>query len=471
LATSYLKKHRISKGLSILQSIRDRLDYGKDPDKTRDGELIAAYMCDPETAAAEFVLAKAEYKAITGREQKRDSNVLLYQIRQSFPQGEVDAETALEIGYNFALRWTKGKHAFFVVSHIDRPHSHIHIYYNSTSLDCTRKFRDFWGSARAVQRLSDRICLENGLSIITDPKPKSKGKYKHYGEWLGDQKPQSFQESLKAQIDTCLAQKPESFNAFLQAMTVAGYEVKHGRGGAISFRIEGQENFTRLRSSTLGKGYGSEDIQAVIEGRIPAPKTEQRHSPKINLIVDIQSKMRAGKGLAYEQWAKIHNLKQMAAALQYLQEHDLLEYEQLEQRAEELTDRFHALADWIKSIETTMNINAELKGAIVDYAKTRTIFEGYKAAKYSNKYLAEHETDIQIYRAAQATFRRILNGAKLPKMDTLKKESQQLRIEKNATYREYRAAKKDMQDIITAKHNIDHLLSLTEQQKSKEMER
>jgi len=305
LATSYLKKHRVSKGLSILQSIRDRLDYGKDPNKTRDGELIAAYMCDPETAAAEFVLAKAEYKAITGREQKRDGNVLLYQIRQSFPQGEVDAETALEIGYNFALRWTKGKHAFFVVSHIDRPHPHIHIYYNSTSLDCTRKFRDFWGSARAVQRLSDRICLENGLSIITDPKPKSKGKYKHYGEWLGDQKPPSFQECLKAQIDTCLAQKPESFDAFLQAMTAAGYEVKHGRGGAISFRIEGQDNFTRLRSSTLGTGYGSEDIQAVIEGRIPVPKAEQRHSPKINLIVDIQSKMRAGKGPAYEQWAKI----------------------------------------------------------------------------------------------------------------------------------------------------------------------
>jgi len=471
LATSYLKKHRVSKGLSILQSIRDRLDYGKDPNKTRDGELIAAYMCDPETAAAEFVLAKAEYKAITGREQKRDSNVLLYQIRQSFPQGEVDAETALEIGYNFALRWTKGKHAFFVVSHIDRPHPHIHIYYNSTSLDCTRKFRDFWGSARAVQRLSDRICLENGLSIIADPKPKSKGKYKHYGEWLGDQNPPSFRERLKAQIDTCLAQKPESFDAFLQAMTAEGYEIKHGRGGAISFRIEGQENFTRLRSSTLGTGYGSEDIQAVIEGRIPAPKAEQLHPPKINLIVDIQSKMRAGKGPAYEQWAKIHNLKQMAAALQYLKEHDLLEYGQLEQRAEELTDRFHALAHKIKSIEATVGTNTELKSAIVDYAKTRPIFEGYKAAKYSNKYLAEHETDLQLYRAAQATFRRILNGAKLPKMDTLKQESQQLRVEKNSAYREYRAAKKDMQDIITAKHNIDHLLSLTDQQKNKEMER
>ena len=148
-----------------------------------------------------------------------------------------------------------------------------------------------------------------------------------------------------------------------------------------------------------------------------------------------------------------------------------MEYGQLEQRAEELTDRFHALADQIKSIEATMSINAELKGAIVDYAKTRTVFEDYKVAKYSNKYLAEHEADIQLYRAAQATFRRVLDGAKLPKMDMLKKGFQQLRVEKNAAYREYRAAKKDMQDIITTKHNIDHLLSLTDQQKNKEMER
>ena len=475
LATSYLQKRHIDAGSSILQSMKKSIDYGKNLYKTRGGELITTYMCDPETADVEFLLSKAKYKAITGREQKRDADVLLYQMRQSFPPGEVDAETALKLAYDFALRWTKGKHAFIVMSHIDRPHSHTHVYYNSTSLDCTRKFRDFWGSARAVQRLSDRICLENGLSIVTDRKPKSKGKYKHYGEWLGDNRQPSFKERLKAQIDACLAEKPESFEAFLEVMTAAGYEVIHGRGGALSFRIEGQERPTRLRSSTLGKGYGPENIQAIIKGHAPLPgsriKRPQQIPPKVNLIVDIQAKMRTGKGPAYEQWAKVHNLKAMAVALQFLRENDLLEYTQLEQRAAEIADHFHVLSDKIKSLETAMNTNGELRAAMIDYAKTRPIFEGYKAAKYSNKYLAEHEADIQRYRAAQATFKRVLAGVKLPKMDTLKRETQRLRTEKSTAYREYRAAQESMRNVLTAKANIDHLLSLTDSRKNKDKER
>ena len=385
--------------------------------------------------------------------------------------GEIDHDGALEIGYETAMRWTKGKHAFFVVSHSDRPHPHVHIYYNSTALDCTRKFRDFLGSGRAFRRLSDRVCIEHGLSYIVNPKPKSKGKFQHYGEWQGDNKLPTFQERLKAQIDICLSDKPPSMEAFLQAMAAAGYEVKHGRGGAISFRIQGQDRFTRLRSSTLGKGYGPEDILAVIEGRAAPTEGRSGASRRVNLIVDIQAKMRAGKGPAYEKWATIYNLKQMAAALQYLQENGLMDYEQLEQKAAAATDRFHSLSDSIKTTEAAMNVNAELKAAIVDYAKTRPIFEGYKAARYSKKYLAEHEADIATHRAARATMDRLLNGGKLPKMDTLKTDFQKLAADKKVAYREYRAAKKDMQEVITAKHNIDHLLGLTDAQKNKEMER
>ena len=400
-----------------------------------------------------------------------DADVLCYQIRQSFVPGEVDAETALKIGYDFAMRWTKGKHAFFVVSHTDRSHPHVHIYYNSTTLDCTRKFRDFIGSARAIRRLSDRICLENGLSCIAHPKLHSKGKYQHYGQWRGDSRPPTFQKRLKAQIDICLAGNPPDMDAFLQAMSVAGFEVKRGRGGVISFRTEGQKRFTRLRSSTLGEGYGQEDIQAVIEGRAAPSKGRAGTPHKVNLIINIQSRMRAGKGPAYERWAKVFNLKQIAATLQYLQENDLLEYEQLEKKATEAADRFHTLSDQIKSIEGAMSVNAELKAAIVDYAKTRPVFDGYKAAKYSKKYLAEHEAEITVYRAARATFQRVLSGAKLPKMDALKEEYQKLAATKRAAYKEYRAVRKDMQEVVTAKSNIDHLLGLTDAQKNKEMER
>jgi len=478
MATTRIIKHYISKGHTIAKSLSDRFKYGQNPNKTKNSELITAYMCDHKTADAEFLLSKAQYKAITGREQKQDEDVLCYQIRQSFKVGEVDHETALKIGYDFAMRWTKGRHAFFVASHVDRPHPHIHIYYNSTTLDCTRKFRDFKGSARAVRRLSDRICYENGLSIIENPKPRSKGKYKHYGEWLGDNKPTSFKEQLKKSIDNALQQEPQNFDAFLDSMSEAGFKHKWRRG-ALSFCTDGQKKYTRLRASTLGDGYGLEDIQAVIEGRdsLPIIRAESSQAvnatptPKVNLIVDIQEKMRAGKGAAYERWAKIHNLKAMATALQFLQENKLLEYEHLGQRATEVTDRFHSLSDEIKSIESALNVNAELRVAMIDYAKTRAVFEGYKNAKYSNAYLAEHETDIQKYRTSQATFKRLLNGAKLPKMEELKSNYRKLSAEKSAAYKEYREARKSMQDIVTTKANIDHLLELTAPQKNKEVER
>ena len=471
MAATYFKTHHISKGETIAQSMKDRFDYGQNPEKARGGELIAAYLCDPETADAEFLLSKARYKAITGREQKKDTDILCYQIRQAFVPGEITPEDANRIGYETAMRWAKGKHAFFVATHIDRQHIHNHIYYNSTTLDCTRKFRDFLGSARAVRRLSDRICLENGLSYIAHPKLHSKGKFKHYGQWRGDNGLPTFQKRLKTQIDICLADKPPDMDAFLRAMAKAGYEVKHGRSGVISFRAEGQERFTRLRSSTLGKGYGQEDIQTIIEGRAAPSGNRAETTRKVNLIIDIQSRMKSGKGPAYERWTKIFNLKQMAATLQYLQENGLLEYEQLEKRATEGADRFHVLSEQIKSIEGAMSANEELKAAIVDYAKTRPVFNGYKDAKYSKKYLAEHEGEIALYRAAQDTFRRVLSGAKLPKMDALKAEYQKLAAEKRAAYKEYHAVRKDMQEVVTAKANIDRLLGLTDAQKNKEMER
>ena len=464
-------EHVIFVKKTIAQTLKDGFDYGKNPHKTRNGELIIAYMCDPETADVEFLLSKAQYKAITGRDQKKEKDILYYHHRQSFAPGEIDHDTALKVGYDLAMRWTKGNHSFFVVSHMDRPHPHVHIYHNSTTLDCTRKFRDFLGSARAFRRLSDRICLENNLSIIRNPRLKSKGKYKHYGEWLGSDKPPTFQERLKAAIDAALSEHPTDFNAFLTAMAAAGYEYKWGRGGVLSFRTEGQERFTRLRASTLGDGYGLEDIRAIIKGSASLPESRTVTPRKINLIIDIQSKMKAGKGPAYAKWATIYNLKAMAAALQYLQENDLLDYEQLEKKAAEASDRFHVLSDKIKSVEAAMNINAELKAAMVDYARTRPVFEEYKAKKYSRKYLAGHEADIQLYRAAQDTFRRVLNGAKLPKMDALKAEYKQLLAEKNAAYKEYREVRRDMKEVVTAKANIDHLLGLTDVQKNKEMER
>ena len=458
-----------NEGETIAAAIKDCLDYGKNPEKT-EGKYISAYECDPVTVADEFLLAKASYKAATGREQKKETDVLCYQIRMAFYPGEITPKEANRIGYELAMRWTKGRHAFLVTTHTDKKHIHCHIYYNSTSLDCSRKFRNFWGSSFALRRLSDRLCLENGLSIVENPKPRSQSKYKHYGEWQKERKrPLNFQERLCLAIDTALAKRPASLEEFLDLMKQAGYEVKKVRGGGLSFRLPGggQDRFTRLRASTLGEGYDLKDILTAIEGGTERRRPER----KISLAVDIQAKLAEGKGPGYERWAKVFNLKQMAAALAYLQDNGLTEYSQLEQKAEEASDRFHALSGQIKQTETALKANMELKAATVQYAKTRPVFDKYKASKYSRKFLAEHEADIELYRAAQADMRRLLGGAKLPKMEAQKEEGRKLAAKKKRLYGEYQKARRDMQEVLTIKANIDCLLGYSEPAKKKEMER
>ena len=467
MATTTLLQRHAGEGETIADAIRDCLDYGKDPEKTESGKYISAYECDPATVADEFLLAKASYAAMTGRGQKKENNVLCYQIRQSFYPGEITPKEANRIGYELAMRWTKGRHAFIVTTHTDKQHIHCHIYYNSTTLDYTRKFRNFWGSSFALRRLSDRLCLENGLSIVENPKPRSKGKFRNYGEWqAGQKKPLTYQDRLRAAIDTALAKKPADFPAFLSLMEQAGYEVKQRRG-AISFRAPGQERFTRLRSDTLGEGYSETDIRAALSGSRQRPGQPRQ---KINLAIDIQSRLQ-GKGPSYERWAKVFNLKQMAAALAYLQDNGLTDYEQLEQKATAATEHFHKLSDQIKSTEAALHTNMELKAATVQYAKTRPVFEKYKASKYSKKFLAEHEADIELYRAACADFKAILGGAKLPKMDTLKEEGRKLSEQKKKLYAEYRKTKADMQEVTTIKANIDYLLGYSEPGRKKEQER
>lgn len=473
-ATTYLKTHHISKGETIAESLKDRFDYGQNPEKTEGGELISSYECDHMTADAEFLLSKAQYKAITGREQKRDADVLCYQIRQSFKPGEITPEEANRVGYETAMRWTKGKYAFFVATHTDRQHIHNHIYYNSTSLDCTRKFRDFLGSARAVRRLSDRVCLENDLSVIAHPKLHSKGRFLHYGQWLGPERKPSYQARLRVAIVGALEKKPADFAAFLRLMEEAGYKVTHGRGGVVSFLVPGQERATRLRASTLGVGFGPEDILAVIDGERPIPELPADApvpARRVDLIIDIQARLNQGKGPGFERWAKVYNLKQMAAALQFLQEHGLTDYDALEAQTTAAVDRFHSLAGELQTIEAALSKTSELMGAVVDYAKARPVFDGYKAARYSKKYLTEHGDELATYRAARASMNAILDGGKLPPMAELKEKRRRLAAEKKALYAEYHAAQRDMREALAVKTNIDHLLGITAPGRDKEQAR
>ena len=351
------------------------------------------------------------------------------------------------MGYETAMRWTKGKHAFFVATHTDRAHIHNHIYYNSTTLDCTRKYKDFWRSASVLRRLSDRVCLENDLSVITDPKLHSKGRFLHYGQWLGPERPPSAKARLQGlplekPLQSALPILPTSCGSWRRPAMRSGV----GRGGAISFLVPGQEKPTRLRASTLGDGYDPEDIRAVIAGErsIPAAEDAAPASRRVGLIVDIEQRLREGKGPAYERWAKVYNIKQMAAALQFLRERQLTDYAALTAKTDGAVGRFHRLSDELRATETELAHTSELMGAVVRYAKTRPVFDGYKAARYSRKYLAEHEAELADYRAAKAAMNELLGGAKLPKMDALKEKRRALAARKKKLYAEYRKAQQEM---------------------------
>ena len=163
-ATRLIAMH-INKGKTLAQCLEARTDYAQNPEKTEKGDLVTSYECDPMTVDEEFMLSKRKYQQITGLSPKND--IIAYQIRQSFRPGEITAEEANRAGYELAMRFTKGRYAFIVATHTDRAHIHNHIIFNSTSLDGTRKFRNFYLSSFALQRISDLICLERGLSVIS----------------------------------------------------------------------------------------------------------------------------------------------------------------------------------------------------------------------------------------------------------------------------------------------------------------
>ena len=221
MAATRLIPMRKNKGKSIGACLHNHTSYIQNPDKTEQGELISSYQCSPLTVDEEFLLTKRLYEQTTGRSQKSD--VIAYQVRQSFKPGEVTPEEANRIGYEFAERFLKGKHAFIVATHTDRAHIHNHIIYNSTALDGTRKFKNFWLSTFAVQRLSDLICLEHQLSTI-EYKP-----YRERQKRIVYPPKESNRDRLCGIIDTILAEQPKDFEVFLQKLIQQGYGVKRGK--------------------------------------------------------------------------------------------------------------------------------------------------------------------------------------------------------------------------------------------------
>ena len=397
MATTRIIPLHAGKGRTVGKAISDIIDYVKNPEKTDHSRLITSYQCDSRVADAQFLLDKQTYAARTGRVRGAD-DVIAYHLRQSFVPGEITPEEANRLGVELARRFTKGKHAFVVCTHIDKSHTHNHIIWNSTTLECDRKFRNFWGSTRAVHRLSDTICIENGYSIVEAPKRRGQS----YNKWLGDAAKPSHKELLRQAIDRALAQKPTSLEELLRLL-------------------------------------------------------EQAAPPRVNLLVDIQAKLQAGKGAGYARWAKVFNLKQMAQTLNYLSEHELLDYADLEAKTAEATARYHALSDQIKAAEKRMAEIAVLRTHIVNYAKTRDTYVAYRKAGYSRKFRQEHEEEILLHQAAKEAFKE-LNVKKLPTVKELQTEYAKLLADKKEAYAEYRQARAAMRELLTVKNNVDRVL-------------
>ena len=447
-ATRLIALHK-NKGKSVAACLKSRTDYAQNPDKTNKGELVSNYACSPLTVDEEFMLTKRLYERSTGRIQKSD--VIAYQVRQSFKPGEVTPEEANRIGYEFAERFLKGKYAFIVATHTDRAHIHNHILYNSTALDGTRKFKNFWLSSFAVQRLSDRICLEHQLSVIENKPYRDRQKRIPYPP------KESNRERLCGVIDTILMnEKPADFEAFLSALEQQGYEIK--RGKYTSVKGPRQKRFIRFK--TLGEGYSEEKIQAVLAGKAkhqPYQKQPPKEQP-FHLLVDIQEKMAEGKGEGYKKWAAKHNLKEMSKTLLFLQEQKIGSAEELRERAAAAAERYHAMGDSIKAAEARLTEIAVLKNHIINYAKTHEVYTAYRKAGYSKAFLEAHGEEITLHKAAKAAFDEA-GLQKLPKIKELDAEFAELLTKKKAAYPDYRKARNEMQELVRAQKNVERFFA------------
>ena len=446
-ATRLIALHK-NKGKSVAACLKSRTDYVQNPDKTEQGELVSSYECSPLTVDEEFMLSKRQYELVTGRRQKSD--VIAYQIRQSFKPGEITAEEANKVGYELAMRFTKGKYAFIVATHTDREHIHNHIVYNSTALDGTRKFRDFLLSGLAVQRLSDLICLEHQLSVIEIKPYRERQKRTLYPP------KESNRDRLCGVIDTVLAEKPKDYEDFLQGLEQQGYEVK--RGKYTSVKGARQKRFIRFR--TLGTGYGEDEIKAVIAGEAEH-RPHQKQPPKeqpFQLLVDIQGKMAEGKSVGYKKWATKFNLKEMSKTLLFLQEQKISSADELRDRASAATERYHAMGDSIKAAEARLTEIAVLKTHIINYAKTHEVYTAYRKAGYSKAFLEAHREEITLHKAAKAAFDEA-GLQKLPKVKELDAEFAELLTKKKSAYPDYRKARNEMQELVRAQKNVERFFA------------
>lgn len=440
----------------IKSTLNKALAYICNPEKTDDKILISSFGCSYETADIEFGFTLSQAR------EKGDN--LAHHLIQSFAPGEVSYEEAHRIGKELADKVLGGRYEYVLTTHIDKGHIHNHVLFCAVDFVSHRKYNSNKRSYYQIRNESDRLCREHGLSVVTPGENKGK----KYAEWDAERKGTSWKAKLKAVIDSTIPQAKD-FEDFLRLMEAAGYEVK--RGKYVSFRAAGQERFTR--SKTLGEAYTTEAITERLAGSYRAkPKAIRQDKAGVSLLIDLENSIKAAQSRGYEQWAKIQNLKQAAKTINFLTEHDISEYEQLQAVLSEVHTERGQTAATLKELERRLADVSLLMKNISSYQQTKEVYGEYRKAKDKEQFRRKHESSIIIHEAASKTLQAARNGGRLPNFKKLLAEHKELTDQKDKLYLEYGKLKKKVKQYDTIKQNVDSILRQARQpDKSRETER
>ena len=420
--------------------------YILNPEKTDEKLLVSSYGCASETAAREFEWTRkiAEQKGMN------PVRIIARHVIQSFEIGEVTPELAHEIGKQFADEILGGKYEYVLTTHIDKDHVHNHLIFNAVDFVDYHAYKSYKRIYYDMREVSDRLCKENGLSVI----PPSQNKGMSYKEYTEAKRGTSWKQKLKQTIDR-LVITAKDYDDFLRLMQEAGYEIKPGK--YISFRAEGQERFTR--SKTIGENYTEERIKERIAGRTPRRNRRQTVPKGISLIGDIQERIRLIDSKGYEYKAKLTILKEAARTLNYLTENNLLQYADLEKKVEDVHSSYDRTGKELKGVEARLREIQPLIKNISNYQRLKPVYDAFQKAKDKPGFKAKHEAELVIFEAARSTLLAMQGDEKLPSLKTLQAEQAQLFEEQERLYAERNRFKKEAKQIETIKSNVDTFLS------------
>ena len=436
----------VTKIKAIRGTLSKAIAYILNPEKTDEKLLVSSYGCASETAAREFEWTRkiAEQKGMN------PVRIIARHVIQSFEIGEVTPELAHEIGKQFADEILGGKYEYVLTTHIDKDHVHNHLIFNAVDFVNYHAYKSYKRIYYDMREVSDRLCKENGLSVI----PPSQNKGMGYKEYTEAKRGTSWKQKLKQTIDR-LVITAKDYDDFLRLMQEAGYEIKTGK--YISFRAKGQERFTR--SKTIGENYTEERIKERIAGRTPRRSQRQTTPKGISLIGDIQERIRLIDSKGYEYKAKLTILKEAARTLNYLTENNLLQYADLEKKVEDVHSSYDRTGKELKGVEARLREVQPLIKNISNYQRLKPVYDAFQKAKDKPGFKAKHEAELVIFEAARSTLLAMQGAEKLPSLKTLQAEQAQLFEEQERLYAERNRFKKEAKQIETIKSNVDTFLS------------